>query len=74
MNLTGASPVEMLTLPSTTLKNSLWAILRDRYDNYVRNANPADWNVITGGTVVSLARIEPLKRPPELCLYCFAVR
>lgn len=43
-----SSSVDTVNLSSAVLKDSVYAVLRDQYDNYVRSSNPTSWQVVSG--------------------------
>ncbi len=49
------NPLRNLTIPATITKDTVFAILRDPYGNFVSPSQHTEWKVISGGSVVSVA-------------------
>jgi fibro-slime domain-containing protein len=49
------NPLRNLTIPATATKDTVYAILRDAYGNFVSPSQHTQWSVISGASIVSVA-------------------
>ncbi|MBD3420661.1 MAG: hypothetical protein GF398_11140 [Chitinivibrionales bacterium] len=52
LNLNQANPLDTITVASSAASANAYAIVRDRYQNFVSTSNPTGWAVPTGDTIV----------------------
>ncbi len=49
------NPLRNLTIPATAVTDTVYAVLRDAYGNFVSPSQHTVWSVISGSTVISVA-------------------
>jgi fibro-slime domain-containing protein len=49
------NPLASLTIPATTTQDTVYAVLRDAYGNFVSPSQNTQWSVISGSSIVSVA-------------------
>ncbi|HUI92684.1 MAG TPA: fibro-slime domain-containing protein [Chitinivibrionales bacterium] len=49
------NPLRTLTIPATAAKDTVYAVLRDPYGNFVSPSQHTAWTIISGASIVSIA-------------------